>query len=448
MTRIAWTLCLLAVLGGGYWTAGYFGLVETKPFNAWVGQAEALLNDQQATPADTANTSIAPTATGSTANEKTAQPDATTKLSGPAVSVARVTPKGLVDSRLLTGSLVAREEILITPEIDRVRIVEIHVEEGDDVKKGQRLAVLQDALIKTQLDENTAALKRIAAQKRQADSALVEANAVLNEAEKAFQRAKPLKSSGYLSESLYDQRQTALSTARARKSSAIDGQGLIEAQRAELEAKRREIEWRLSKTNINAPTAGRIAKRNARIGQFVSGPAEPLFRIIEDGEVEMEADVEDTQIGQLKVGMSVDVTTASSLKRKGSVRLISPMIDTTTRLGKIRVALGRDADLKIGSFARATVEIARTRSLAVPASALLYTDTGPAVHRVVDNIVRTTPVKIGLSSGGFTGIIEGLSDGDLVVTKAGTFLRDGDKVRPIQPAPRLSAADQVKTAQP
>jgi flagellar hook protein FlgE len=94
--------------------------------------------------------------------------------------------------------------------------------------------------------------------------------------------------------------------------------------------------------------------------------------------------------------------------------------------------------LRIGAFARGTVELARTTGVAVPLSAVLYGPRGATVQIVVDGRVETRQVRTGLSADGFIQV-EGVRAGDLVVTRAGSFLRDGDAVRPV-----LAAAAQVE----
>ena len=90
-----------------------------------------------------------------------------------------------------------------------------------------------------------------------------------------------------------------------------------------------------------------------------------------------------------------------------------------------------DESLRIGGFGRGTVVTANGRGLALPASAVLYGPDGPTVQVVVDRRVRTRPVKIGLRTGGKVEIVEGLEEGEAVIARSGTFLRDGDEVRPV-----------------
>ncbi|MEO1543050.1 MAG: efflux RND transporter periplasmic adaptor subunit [Pseudomonadota bacterium] len=434
MKRFAILLGLIAAIGTGFVSAVSMGLIQNETVKSWTSQAEAIVYDGPDSSAETTSPVTEPAQPGTeTVTE-------TTGSKAPAVTVATVKTENFVATILLTGSLVAREDILLAPEVDGIRVVSIHAEEGDHVTAGQELAVLQDAKIQSELAQNTAALVRLDAEKRQLQNQLVESEAVLKEAQKALDRAKPLKSSGYLSESVFDQRQTALLTARARTASARDGLELITARKSEMKAMRRDIEWRLAKTKVLAPTAGLIFQRDARVGQLISPGAGPMFQIAENGDIELEADVEDFRIAQLLKGQTARLTTAGGVERRGSVRLVSSSIDKATRLGKVRIAINDDDNLRVGAFARAEIEVAKSRGLAVPASALLYGADGARVQRVVKGRVIATPVKVGLTAGGLTEVEQGLSSGDVVIVKAGTFLRDGDIVRPISPEPRVSEA--------
>jgi len=110
---------------------------------------------------------------------------------------------------------------------------------------------------------------------------------------------------------------------------------------------------------------------------------------------------------------------------------VSPEVDKSTRLGRVRIFLGDNPGLRVGSFARGIIATSNGNGLAVPASAVLYGPDGPTVQVVRANRVETRRIKTGLASGAMVEIREGLEDGDLVVARSGTFLRDGDAVRPV-----------------
>ena len=163
-----------------------------------------------------------------------------------------------------------------------------------------------------------------------------------------------------------------------------------------------------------------------------------MFRIVARNEVELEAEILDTQIARIKEGQVAKIALPGGGEATGKVRLISPEIDKATRLGRVRVFLGANDALRIGGFARGVITTAESRGLAVPASAILYIDGGASVQVVRDNRVVTTEVKLGLSNGPLTEVRSGLAEGDVVVARSGSFLRDGDLVRPITKSTKLS----------
>jgi HlyD family secretion protein len=122
------------------------------------------------------------------------------------------------------------------------------------------------------------------------------------------------------------------------------------------------------------------------------------------------------------------------------VRLVSPEVDKTTRLGRVRVFLGSRPDLKIGAFARGTIETKQSKGVGLPATAVNYGAEGAHVQLVKDDVVHRQAVKIGLASGELVEILEGVSLEDIVVARAGTFLREGDKIRPATPDKKISEA--------
>lgn len=368
----------------------------------------------------------------------------TTEPQAIAVSVAVVAPAQFVETVMVTGSLVPREQIYIAAEIEGQRIVELHADEGDYVRKGDLLATLEREALEAQRDQNTASIARAEASIARARSSIAEAEARLEEAEADLKRAKPLRSSGHLSESAFDTRQALARTARAQLASAQHGLVQAEAEKNQSEAQGRELDWRLSKTEVRAPADGLISRRTARIGGLVSGAKDPLFLLISKAEIELDAEVPEARLARVEVGQTAHVTPPGGQTVSGAVRLISPEVDKTSRLGHVRIFLGQNPNLRIGAFARGTIETRRTSGLAVPQSAVLYqaSENGQRalVQRVRENRVETVEVEIGAITTDLLEITSGLAEGDIIVAKAGTFLRNGDSVTPITPSPEVSEA--------
>jgi HlyD family secretion protein len=332
---------------------------------------------------------------------------------------------------LVTGTLVAREEILVAPEVEGLRVLDILVDEGTPVRKGQVLATLVHETLDAQLAQNQATLDRADAGIAQAKSNIAQAEARHEEARNAFDRAKPLKQSGYLAENVFDQREAAARMAQALLTASRNGLLFAEAEKAQVEAQRREFLWRRGNTEVKAPADGIVSRRDARIGAMAAGGAEPLFRIIAKGEIELDAEVPEAQLARLQVGQPGEISIAGIGSIEGRVRLVSPEIDRTTRFGRVRVSLLSDGTLRIGGFGRGTIVIASARGLAVPATAVLFGTGGPTVQVVGGNQVAVRRVTTELRSAGLIEIRDGLSEGDVVIAKSGTFLRDGDSVRPV-----------------
>ena len=371
-----------------------------------------------------------PAADASATTAKAPPPDEALVLAA-AVTVARVAPADFVETVLATGSLVAREEILVGPEVEGLRITEVLADEGMRVKKGDVLARLVADTLDAQLAQNDAALARATATIAQARSTIVQAEARLVESNNAFERAKPLRTAGHMAESAFDSREQAARTAQAQLVAARDGLTAAEAEKAQIEAQRRELAWRRGRTEVVAPADGIVSRRMARIGGYAAGAAEPMFRIVAKGEVELDAEVTETRMAAIKIGQPARVEITGLGTIAGTVRLVSPEVDKGTRLGRVRIFLGDNAGLRVGAFARGSIETASGRGLAVPASAILYGPDGASVQVVSGNRVETRRIKTGLASGALAEVREGLSEGDVVVSRSGTFLRDGDAVRPV-----------------
>lgn len=364
--------------------------------------------------------------------------EAAKPTAAPAITVSKVTTNDFVETAVVSGSLIPREEILVSPEIEGLRVLQLLADEGDRVKKGDILARLVSEQIDAQIAQNQANLARSVAAIAQAESQIAQAEAQAKEAAAQLERAEPLKKSGYLSGATYDQRESAARTTAAQLVAARDGLTAAKADKAQVEAQGRELQWRRSNTDVTAPQDGVISRRNARMGALASSIGEPMFRIIQRGEIELDAEIVETELKNVKVGQKAVVNVPQIGDFEGKVRLVSPEVDKTTRLGRVKIFLGSNPQLRIGSYARGLIETARSRGLGIPTSAVTFDQGTNFVQVVVDNKVKKQAVRLGLISGDLVEVKDGLNNSDLVVTRAGTFLRDGDTVRPVIPEAKLS----------
>lgn len=366
--------------------------------------------------------------------------EAAKPTAAPAITVSKVTTNDFLETAVVSGSLIPREEILVSPEIEGLRVLELLADEGDRVKKGQVLARLVSEQIDAQIAQNQANLARSVAAIAQAESQIAQAEAQAKEAAAQLERAEPLKKSGYLSGATYDQRESAARTTAAQLVAARDGLTAANADKAQVEAQGRELQWRRSNTDVTAPQDGVISRRTARMGALASSVGEPMFRIIQKGEIELDAEIVETELKNVKIGQKAIVSVPQIGEFEGKVRLVSPEVDKTTRLGRVKVFLGSNPQLRIGTYAHGRIETAHSRGLGIPTSAVTFDQGSTYVQVVSANRVKKQAVRLGLISGDLVEVKEGLNDSDLVVTRAGTFLRDGDAVRPVVPEAKLSEA--------
>lgn len=366
---------------------------------------------------------------------------AESQIAAPAITVAKVQAANFTEVAMISGSIVPREEILVSPEVEGLRVLELLADEGSVVKKGDVLARLVSEQLDAQMAQNDASLARAVAAIAQAKSNIASAEARVKEAKANFERAEPLKKSGYLSTQGYEQRESTMATSEAQLAANQDALAVAVADKAQVEAQRRELAWRRSNAEVKAPAGGIVSRRNARLGGLATGAGEPMFRIIANGDLELDAEVVETDLGLIKEGQKVLIPgpgRAATDTVEGTVRLVSPEIDKTTRLGRVKVFIGANKDLRIGGFARGKIETASSHGLAVPAAAITVEQGTPYVLVLDGTKVKRRTVKTGLFSGDLIEVKDGLQDGDLVVARAAAFVRDGDTVRPMLPDAKIS----------
>uniref|UniRef100_UPI00262EAB85 efflux RND transporter periplasmic adaptor subunit n=1 Tax=uncultured Sphingomonas sp. TaxID=158754 RepID=UPI00262EAB85 len=303
-----------------------------------------------------------------------------------------------------TGTLAARRELPIGVAGEGGMITRVLVEPGQWVKAGQVLATV-DRSVQTQ----TAA--QLAAQVSVARSDQVLAQAELD-------RARTLVDRGFISKADLQRREATRDAAAAR----------VKAAQASLA----EARARNGRLDIRAPAAGLVLTRTAEPGQIVSSGSGVLFRLEQDGQVELRAAVSESDLAGLSVGAQAQVTpVGSSQSFTGEVWQISPVIDAQTRQGVVRIALRHDPALRPGGFATATINGSSAVAPLLPETAILSDDKATYVYVVgKDNKVQRRVVKTGEASDNGVAVLDGLNGTERVVLTAGAFLTPGQVVTP------------------
>ena len=323
----------------------------------------------------------------------------------PAMTVTVAQPQNQQLSQRLSanGSVAAWQEASVGAEIGGLRLTQVRVNVGDQVKAGQVLAVFANESVLAEIN--------------QAKAALNEARAVASEAQANADRARALQPSGVISAQQYNKDVTAEATAQAR----------VESAQANLAA----IELRLKQTQVHAPDSGVISSRTASVGSVV-GLGSELFRLIRGNRLEWRADLVSNELFRIKPGQKVRITVASGAEVSGQVRMLAPTVDAQNRTGMVYVDLPASAQglLKPGMFVRGEFEFGSTKALLVPQQSLVVRDGFQKVYVVgPDQRVKLLKVTVGRRQGDMIEITSGLPlDANVVVRGAG-FLTAGDLVK-------------------
>ncbi|MGY3448799.1 efflux RND transporter periplasmic adaptor subunit [Bradyrhizobium sp. USDA 4353] len=182
---------------------------------------------------------------------------------------------------------------------------------------------------------------------------------------------------------------------------------------------------------IQAPVAGTILTSTATIGAFASGRGEALFSIIARNEYDLVGLVPSAQIGKLAVNQTARIRIVGAGELDGKIRRVAPTVEPNSQLGQAFIAITGTAKLLANSFGRAIIKIGQSCGVAVPLTAILYDADGTVVQVVRAQRIETKRVETGLMAGGQVEIKDGLAEGDVVVSRAGALLREGDPVRPV-----------------
>ncbi|MDB5593467.1 MAG: efflux transporter, family, subunit [Hyphomicrobiales bacterium] len=295
---------------------------------------------------------------------------------------------------------------------------------------GQVLARLSREALDAQLAQSDAGLVRADAQIAQVKSQIRQSEASLGQTGPDLQRAQSLLKNGVSTQAQIDQKLAADRTAQAQLESARQALNVADADKAALMAQRRELQVRIARSEVRAPVAGVVSRKNARLGAIATSLGEPMFRLISGGAIELEGEAFEARLARLAPGQKADVMVGDA-HISGTVRLVSPEIDRATRLGRVRILLEPSKAARVGGYGRGVVETRHVDAVAIPSSALLYDGAQALLQVVKGDRVETRKVEVGIAAKDFSEIVSGVADGESIVARAGPFLRDGDAVRPV-----------------
>ncbi|MEO1045963.1 MAG: efflux RND transporter periplasmic adaptor subunit [Pseudomonadota bacterium] len=314
-----------------------------------------------------------------------------------------------------TGTFAARREMPIGVAGEGGQVMRVLVEPGTWVRRGQTLAVIDQSVQSQQTRSQAAQI------------AVAEADARL--AQNQLDRAKQLVDRGFISQADVDQRTATRDQAIAR----------VEVAKAQL----KELQARQGRLNIVAPASGLVLARNIEPGQVVGAGTGVLFRLAAGGEMELRAQLSESDLAGLSNGVTAKVTpTGTDKSFEGQVWQVAPIISEQSRQGIARIALAYDPAIRPGGFGSVAIVSGATNSPVLPESAIQSDTKGAYVYIVgKDNKVERRDIETGgVNASGIT-ITSGLAGDEKVVLYAAGFLNPGETVNP-----QLRGSEQVATA--
>jgi RND family efflux transporter MFP subunit len=337
----------------------------------------------------------------------------------PTVKVITVKRGDISVPLVATGTIFPEYESKIGPKISGT-IERVYVDEGDTVQKGQPLVQLDQKNLLIAVRQGQAAV-------RVAEAQLKEAEVKGENLKKEKERLAHLLTKNVISQQKYDDIDTAYLM-------AVTGMEVIRAQILSSRENLAMAEQKLSDTVIIAPFSGLIVKRFINQGEFVSTmPPSPLFLMMNIDNVKTEIGLPEIHIARIHIGNPVDVTvdTYPGSIFKGTVSTINPMVDPVSRAFTVKVEIpNKDHRLKPGMFARVTIyPTIHKGALIVPFKAVMKREGRAVVFVIEGTTVRVRKVIAGITNEQEIEMIDGVKEGEEVVTEGHYGMADNTMVR-------------------
>jgi RND family efflux transporter MFP subunit len=342
--------------------------------------------------------------------------DAAAPSSAMAVTTAPVEMRDLARSVLVSGAVAPVEDMQLGVEVSGLRVTDLLVDVGQQVRRGQVLLRLDHRMLDSELAQAEAGLREA-----EAGAALARANLV---------RGENLVRERYISATQLDELRAARTQSEARVGTARAGRDAAALRRSFAE--------------LRAPADGIVSKRLVQPGQVVAAGGE-LLRLIRDGRLEWRAELPVAQLAAVKPGDRIELRGPGGSVVEGRVRAVSPGVDATTRTGTVYADLPDPKGLAAGAYLEGRIDTGRARVATVPTAAVVLRDGFATLYTVETkagaSVARAQRVRTGARSDGVVELLDGPKPGQRVVVKGAGFLADGDAVRVVQATTAPATSD-------
>ncbi len=226
------------------------------------------------------------------------------------VQVEEVKKRDIVEKVSANGKIQPETDVKISPEVSG-KILEIRVKEGDAVKEGDLLMILNPDLLEASVSRASASLNTSKANLANAKARLAQASAQFVNAEQSYSRSQQLLASDVISKAEMDQAESTYQTALAEKTAADESVNAARYSVKSAEATRKEANDNLGRTSIYAPNDGIITALQVEVGETVLGTIQmagtEVMRVSNLDIMEVDVDVNESDIVRVAFGDTADV---------------------------------------------------------------------------------------------------------------------------------------------
>jgi HlyD family secretion protein len=372
---------------------------------------------------------------------------------GPEVAVETAAQRDFVQSVVASGHVETPNRVDLGAQITGT-VARVPVAEGQEVKAGDVLVELEATELRAAARQADVAVVQAQARLRQlrevqapvAEQNLRQAQATLDNAGSQLRRNEDLFQKGFIGEAALEDARKAVALADAQVRSAQkqlettrstgSDYALAEAALAEAQANAQAARARARYATIVAPADGTLIARNVEVGDVVQ-PGKVLMTLSPAGRTQLVVDIDEKNLRLLGLGQKALASADAYPKQRFAAELvyINPGVNAQTGAVEIKLDVpSPPPTLKQDMTVSVDIEVARrAQALIVPTSAVHDADgTAPWVFKVQGGRAVRTGLRLGLRSGGFAEVLDGLRAGDQIIA-ASTAIADGARVRVANP---------------
>jgi len=338
-----------------------------------------------------------------------------------AVEATKVGAADVTEGIGVIGTLAAKFGADVRSEYTGI-VTDVYVTEWVKVKKGDPLAKLDTREIEV-------AIQRVLAGVEVAKANLLQLEVGENRANREYERAVKLKEEGLIT-------QQALDDARTERLAAAARIGAAKAQIRLAEEEVKQVQTRLAKTLLRSPMDGMVSLRNVNVGDFVGEMgAKSMFRIVDNRILDLTVAVPSGEMAALRPGQLITFST-DALPGKifsGKIMFLNPIVNEADRSIKVVAEVDNgNEQLKSGLFVTGRIKTGERKGvIKIPRAALLTWDVPGKkgeVFVVQGDVAKRRMVRTGVLTGDLVEATEGVEPGNLVITRGGFNVKDGDNV--------------------